>query len=147
MAKIAKRKTSKSKTKRIKNKKYFYCIGRRKSAVATVRLYRGKGDSFINKKNINDIYVSKTDINDILKPFETTETEGKYYFTAIVKGGGKYGQLDAVKLALSRALEKVDSSFRKPLKEAKFLRVDSRLKERKKIGLKKARKKEQYSKR
>ena len=139
----------KIKEKKVKNKskKYYYGIGRRKSTVATVRLYNGKGDNLINKKRIKDIYHSKTDTNNILKPLTVTETEKKYFFTSKVSGGGKYGQLDAIKLALARAIEKADNSFRKPLKEKGLLRVDSRLKERKKPGLKKARKKEQYSKR
>ncbi len=145
--KSQKKRDSKSKKKSVKSKKYFYSIGRRKSAIATVRLYEGKGESMINNKSIKDLYKSKTDINDLLQPFKVTETESRFYFTAKVKGGGKFGQLDAVKLAISRTLEKFDESFRKSLKEAKLLRVDSRLKERKKPGLKKARKKEQYSKR
>jgi len=145
--KTRKKRIYKKREKKSSSNTYYYGKGRRKSAVATIRLYIGKGQSLLNKKNIDDIYTSQTDRNDVFKPFKVTETEGGYYFTAVAKGGGKYGQLDALKLALARALVKADSSFRKPLKEAKLLRVDSRLKERKKPGLKKARKKEQYSKR
>ena len=127
--------------------KYFYAIGRRKTSVATLRLFAGKGNELINNKEVKQVYNSPRHLEKLYLPFKKTETEGKYYFHARAKGGGINGQLDAIVLALSRGLVKVDDSFRKPLKIAKLLTCDSRVKERKKPGLKKARKKEQYSKR
>jgi len=148
MAKTNKKKKKKTgKKKKVTKKKYYYAIGRRKSSVATIRLFEGKSNNKINGKKLEDVYSSKKDFKNIIKPFEITDSEDSFYFTAKVIGGGVQGQLDAIQLALARALEKADSSYRKPLKEEKLLRVDSRRKERKKPGLKKARKKEQYSKR
>lgn len=147
--KVSKSKVSTEKSRSLKKtvKKYSYAIGRRKTSVASVRLFKGKGESLINGKKIDKIYNSLKDKKVLNQPFKTTKTKGDYYFTAKTKGGGKSGQLDALKLALSRALIKDDESFRAPLKKAKFLRVDARVKERKKPGFKKARKKEQFSKR
>jgi len=137
----------KSKSSRKTIKKYSYAIGRRKTSVASIRLFKGKGEALINGKKISQIYNSLKDEKILNQPFKVTETEGNYYFTAKTSGGGKSGQLGALKLAISRALVKVDKSFRMPLKQAKFLMVDARVKERKKPGFKKARKKEQFSKR
>lgn len=127
--------------------KYLYAIGRRKSSVATLRLFEGKGECLINGKKAGQIYRSSSETKRLYSPLEILEVEGKYHFSAKVTGGGKSSQLGAIKLALARALEKVDESFRNKLKKAKLLSCDSRRKERKKPGLKKARKKEQYSKR
>lgn len=135
------------KSRRKTVKKYFYAIGRRKSSVVTVRLFEGKGEDLINGKKVKVIYGSPSETKRLYLPFEITETKGKYHFNVKVSGGGKSGQLGAIKLAMARALEKADKNFRKPLKKAKLLTRDSRIKERKKPGLKKARKKEQYSKR
>jgi small subunit ribosomal protein S9 len=128
-------------------KKYFYAKGRRKNAIATVRLYEGKGENTIDGKEIKKIYGSKTELKRLYLPFEVTDTVNKFYFSAHAIGGGKSGQLDALKLAISRSLLKVDKNFRKPLKKEKLLTRDPRMVERKKPGFKKARKKEQYSKR
>jgi small subunit ribosomal protein S9 len=135
------------KQKSKKTKRYFYAKGRRKSSVAMVRLFKGKGENQINGKKVEEIYNSAQDKRVLNLPFNITETIGQYHFIVRVKGGGRSGQKGAIKLALARALEKVDSSFRGPLKKAGLLTRDSRIKERKKPGLKKARKKEQYSKR
>lgn len=126
---------------------YIYARGRRKSAVAMLRLFKGKGKDMINEKKINEIYSSPGELKILYRPFEVTDTKGKFYFSAKVSGGGKSGQLDAIKLAISRALVNTDESYKELLKEEKLLTCDSRIKERKKPGLKKARKKEQFSKR
>lgn len=146
--KTTKKTTRVSKSKKtVAKKKYHYAYGRRKSAVATIRVYKGKGQDIINDKKIKEVYSSPRSLKDIYRPFDITETKDKYYFSVIVKGGGKRGQLEAIQLALSRALVKIDSEFKKELKKESFLTVDSRLKERKKPGLRKARKKQQFSKR
>ena len=128
-------------------KKYIYARGRRKTSVATLRLFKGKGEDLINGKKVKQVYITSYDLKHLYLPFEVTETQGKYYFVAKSKGGGRSGQRDAIKLALARTLLQVDQNFRKPLKGVKLLTRDPRAKERKKPGLKKARKKEQYSKR
>ena len=123
-------------------KKYYYSFGRRKGSIASVRIYEGKGDSTINSVDIKEAQKTDRNIIKIFEPFKVTDTDGKFYFTIKVKGGGKSSQIDAIKLAISRALLRYDSSFRKELKNRKLLRVDGRVKERKKPGLKKARKQE-----
>jgi small subunit ribosomal protein S9 len=138
--------SSKKKTVKKSSKKYSYALGRRKSAVVTIRLFEGKGENLMNGKKIEDLCVSLIDQKELYSPLEVVEGRD-YFFTAKAKGGGKSSQLDALKLALARALEKSDNSLRKALKSAGFLSVDDRVKERKKPGLKKARKREQYSKR
>lgn len=129
------------------NKKYVYALGRRKTAFASARLYEGKGENLIDGKKAEEVYSRRSELRSLQMPFEITETLGKYFFTVRTKGGGKSGQLAAIQLALARALEKADQSYRKPLKKVKLLTRDARMKERKKPGLKKARKREQYSKR
>jgi len=138
---------AKAKSKKDIKERYYYAIGRRKSAVATVRLYEGSEESLINSKKVDLIYTRPFHKKRLSSPFEYTDTEGKYYFHAKTSGGGIEGQLDAIVLALSRALVESDASLRKLLKKGNLLTRDSRAKERKKPGLKKARKKEQYSKR
>lgn len=154
VAKTKRKKTTRKKTttkkkvvKKRTTSKYLYAKGRRKSAIATVRLLKGKGDDIINEKKLKEIYPSLRDQRDIYSPFEVTDNVGKFYMTVKVKGGGKRGQLEAIQLAISRALLVGDPEYRKELKKHSLLTVDSRVKERKKPGLKKARKKEQYSKR
>lgn len=130
-------------------KNYFYAIGRRKSSIATIRLFKGKGeDIWVNKETpIKERYLSEREQTYLYKPFLLTDTNGKFHFHTKTTGGGKSGQLGAIRLAISRALLKVDDSFRSPLKKAGMLVRDPREKERKKPGLRKARKQEQYSKR
>lgn len=135
------------KTVKTASKKYSYAFGRRKTSIATVRLFEGKGDSLINGRKVSDVYKVKSYIKKLYRPLEVTEKLTGFYFEAKAKGGGASGQIDATTLALSRALVKFDKSFRPSLKKAKLLSVDSRIVERKKAGFKKARKKQQYSKR
>jgi small subunit ribosomal protein S9 len=126
---------------------YTYAIGRRKTAVATVRLFQGEGESTINGKALKVIYQVPAQIKKLNLPFLLTNTANQYYFTAQTKGGGISGQLDAIVLAITRALVKKDEATKPTLKKANLLSRDDRMVERKKTGLRKARKKPQFSKR
>ena len=129
-------------------KKYAYGLGRRKSATATARLYKGKGDIKINDKPALE-YLSgnKTYLAEITDPLAITEKQKNYDITILVKGGGLAGQVDAIKLAISKALTAEAPDLRPILKKAGFTSRDPREKERKKYGLRSARRKEQFSKR
>lgn len=128
--------------------KYIYAIGRRKTSSVTLRLFQKSGKNIINGKNLEEVYVNDYEVSKILSPFETINLDSqKFYFTVVAKGGGKYSQMDAVILALSRALTKLNSDNKKTLKDKGLLTRDPRMVERKKTGLRKARKAEQYSKR
>lgn len=126
--------------------KYIFAVGRRKTASATIRLYHGSGENTLNDKKLEEVY-SNDLVKQMSEPLEVTENSGKFYFTLKTRGGGKMGQVDAIRLALSRALVKVDESFKPALKKKGFLTRDDRMVERKKAGLRKARKAPQYSKR
>jgi small subunit ribosomal protein S9 len=128
-------------------KKQFAATGRRKSSVARVRLIPGKGDITVNKKSLDDYFGSEIQKRELRRPFEVTATEGKYDVIATVKGGGFTGQAGALRHGVSRALIETDEELRPALKAAGFLTRDPRMKERKKYGLKKARKASQFSKR
>lgn len=127
--------------------KYKYAKGRRKNAVATVRLFEGKGESMVNDKPVKELYALPRYQQILDKPFELINKKGQYYFTAKVAGGGVTGQLGAIVHGISRALVEEDADFRSALKKEGLLRRDDRKKERKKTGLRKARKAPQYSKR
>ncbi len=127
--------------------KYDFTIGRRKSAIATFRLYKNEGESLVNDRPIEKYFVEQKDVFHLQEPFVITKTLGKYHFTAKVTGGGKASQAGAIRLALARALAKEDEEFKKLLKKAGMLTRDDREKERKKTGLVKARKAPQFSKR
>jgi small subunit ribosomal protein S9 len=115
--------------------KYIYAVGRRRSSVATVKLFTGKDASQVNGQPVNQYFPTSLDQLHYQKPFVTTETLDKYYFQAKVVGGGKNGQLGALVLALARALKSVDEDAFKPqLRAAGLLTVDSRVKERRKVG-------------
>lgn len=127
---------------------YTYAIGRRKAAVATVKLFAGKGESTINSISIEKYFPSKTAKIAYDRPFLITETTSKYYFQAKITGGGKAGQVEALQLALARALIKIDESFKPILKPSGLLTVDSRVKERRMVGTGgKSRRKKQSPKR
>jgi small subunit ribosomal protein S9 len=114
---------------------YTYAIGRRKSAVATIKLYKGKGDSTINQIAVSHYFSQPSALVNYSKPFVVTDTQNKYYFQARISGGGKEGQLDALVLAISRALKIVDEINYKPLlRTAGLLTVDSRVRERRMVG-------------
>lgn len=125
------------------NKAYTFAVGRRKTASARVRLFKGAGENSIN--NSNEIEL----IEKILNPFKLTNTLGKYYFTAKVAGGGKEGQAEAVVLGISRALAKVDpEKYRSILKKNNLLTRDSRSRLRRMVGTGgKARRRKQSPKR
>ena len=127
---------------------YIYGLGRRKSATARVRLYEGKGEITINDKPALE-YLSgnKTYLAEITDPLALAEKQNSYNVSIRVAGGGLAGQVDAIKLALSKALTTEMAELRPVLKKAGFLKRDPREKERKKYGLRSARKKEQFSKR
>ncbi len=128
-------------------KPYFYGTGRRKSSVARVRLFPGSGNITINGQDIDKYFGLETLKLIINQPFDVTDTRGKFDIVANVKGGGFSGQAGAIRHGLSRALLLADDSFRAPLKKAGFLTRDPRMKERKKYGLKAARRASQFSKR
>jgi small subunit ribosomal protein S9 len=128
--------------------KYFYGLGRRKSATARARLYAGKGSLTINDKPAAD-YLSgnKAMLAEVTDPLALVNKQKEFDVTVKVQGGGLAGQVDAIKLAIAKALTVGHSDLRSTLKKADLLSRDSREKERKKYGLRSARKREQYSKR
>ena len=127
---------------------YFYGTGRRKKAVACVRVYPGKGQITINDKEMNEYFKMETLKLIVRQPLIATGTEGRFDIICKVVGGGLTGQAGAVRHGLARALVQADEeAFKATLKKAGFLTRDSRMKERKKYGLKKARKASQFSKR
>ena len=121
--------------------------GRRKNSVARVRLVPGTGKITMNGKDVRDYLPYENLITDLSQPFGITETTGSYDVLVNVNGGGFSGQAGATRHGIARALLTVDPDFRGPLKKAGMLTRDPRMKERKKYGLKKARKAPQYSKR
>ena len=129
------------------SKPYFYGTGRRKKSVARVRIVPGTGVITVNKKDIDEYFGLETLKLIINQPFETTGTAGKFDIIANVNGGGLSGQAGAIRHGLSRALVQADESLKPALKAAGFLTRDPRMKERKKYGLKAARRAPQFSKR
>ena len=128
-------------------KPYFYGTGRRKKSVARVRIYPGSGMITINGRDIDDYFGLDTLKLIINQPFGVTGTDAKFDIVANVKGGGMSGQAGAIRHGLARALLTVDENYRSALKKAGFLTRDPRMKERKKYGLKAARRAPQFSKR
>lgn len=127
---------------------YFYGLGRRKSATARVRLYKGKGTITINEKPAAEyLDGNKTLLAEITDPLALVNKQKDFDITVRVQGGGIAGQVDAIKLAIAKALTTAHSDLRSTLKKAELLKRDSREKERKKYGLRSARKREQFSKR
>ena len=126
---------------------HFYGSGRRKKAIARVYLYPGGGQVTVNGKQLEQYFGRKSLSVVVNQPLEITGTAGRFDVWARVKGGGTTGQAGAVKLGIARALIQADPNLRKPLKDAGFLTRDPRMKERRKYGLKKARRAPQFSKR
>ena len=126
---------------------YYYGTGRRKSSVARVYLKPGNGTITINQKYIYAYFGTEILKMIVRQPFAVTETEGKFDVMVNVQGGGYTGQAGAIRHGISRALLEVDDEMRSPLKRAGFLTRDPRMKERKKYGLKAARRAPQFSKR
>ena len=130
------------------NKKVvYYGTGRRKSSIARVRLVEGNGKITVNGKSIDEFFGAETLKVIVKQPLTVTNTLEKYDVIATVNGGGFSGQAGAIRLGVARALNEANAEFRPTLKSNGFLTRDSRAKERKKYGLKKARKAPQFSKR
>ena len=125
----------------------FYGTGRRKKSIARVYLVPGKGDITINKRSIDKYFGLETLKVIVRQPLTATETADKYDVIVNVKGGGYTGQAGAIRHGIARALLQVDNEFRSTLKKAGYLTRDPRMKERKKYGLKAARRAPQFSKR
>ena len=134
-------------TKYASSKPYFYGTGRRKKSVARVRILPGTGAVTINKRDIDDYFGLETLKFIINQPFGITGTTGRFDIVASVVGGGYSGQAGAIRHGVSRALLQADESYRPLLKKAGLLTRDPRMKERKKYGLKAARRASQFSKR
>ena len=128
-------------------KPYFYGTGRRKKSVARVRVYPGTGMITINGRSIDDYFGLETLKLIVNQPFEVTDTIGKFDIVANVRGGGISGQAGAIRHGAARALLLADDAFKPLLKKAGLLTRDPRMKERKKDGLKGARRAPQFSKR
>jgi len=128
---------------------YFYALGRRKSATARVRLTNKKGGFTINEKPATEYFDgSKYLLNDLMQAFNALELDPeKYTVTVKVSGGGHASQVDAIRLGIAKALTEINEDFRGTLRRAELLGRDPREKERKKFGLKGARKKRQFTKR
>ena len=134
--------------KKSTSKVYYYGTGRRKNAVACVRLVPGSGKITINGKDIDEYFGLETLKLIVRQPLESTETTGKFDIIAKAVGGGISGQAGAIRHGIARALVEADEeAYKATLKTAGFLTRDARMKERKKPGLKKARKASQFSKR
>ena len=131
----------------MEKKSYYHGTGRRKEAVAQVRLLPGNGVITINGVPYDELFVRLEHRRTIISPLMVTETAGKYNAVAKVVGGGVTGQSDAVAHGIARALVRASESFRPALRKHGLLTRDSRVKERKKVGLKRARKAPQYTKR
>jgi small subunit ribosomal protein S9 len=130
------------------DKQYYEGIGRRKQSSARVRIMSGSGTFTVNEKDIDAYFTRLGDTEAILKAFKiANQSEESYDVSVLVNGGGVTGQRDAVKLGLSRALVKMDEELRTPLRHSGYLTRDPRVKERKKPGLKRARKAPTYTKR
>lgn len=120
----------------MKKADYIYAIGRRRSSAARVRLHKGKGENMVNDKPFEKYFKGQVAKNLIAKPFGVTETSEKYYFTARILGGGMNGQLEALILAVSRALVKVSpEKFRPLLRKLNLLSRDSRVRQRRMVGM------------
>lgn len=128
---------------------YIYAVGRRRSASARIRLFKGKGQSLVNDKPIGEYFPGEVNKDHYTEPFKLTDTLGKYYVTVKVVGGGKRGQLGATVHGIARSLAKLnEEKLRLPLKRAGLLTRDPRVRERRKVGTGgKARRKKQSPKR
>jgi small subunit ribosomal protein S9 len=127
---------------------FFYGTGRRKTSIARVRLLSGEGEVVVNGRSLEEHFGNAVSLADIMLPFRVTGTEGRYNAMIKVEGGGYHGQAGAIRHGIARALLQSDpEGSRSPLRQAGLLTRDPRMKERKKYGLKRARKAPQYTKR
>ncbi|MDG2354282.1 MAG: 30S ribosomal protein S9 [Gammaproteobacteria bacterium] len=125
----------------------FYATGRRKTSVARVYMTKGKGVFTVNKRPMSEYFGRETSSMIINQPLDTIEMRDKFDFNIMVSGGGDTGQAGAIRLGVTRALMEYDNDLRPELRKAGFVTRDARIVERKKVGHKKARKSEQFSKR
>ncbi|WP_428087868.1 30S ribosomal protein S9 [Candidatus Thioglobus sp.] len=125
----------------------FYATGRRKTSVARVYMKKGKGVFTVNKRPMDEYFGRETSSMIINQPLDTVEMRDKFDFNITVKGGGDTGQAGAIRLGITRALMEYNEDLRPDLRKAGFVTRDARVVERKKVGRKKARKSEQFSKR
>ena len=125
----------------------FSAVGRRKKAVARVRLIPGEGNITVNKRSLDEYFGLETLKTVVRQPLTLTETAGRFDVVVSVRGGGYTGQAGAIRHGIARALVKADEELKPAIKKAGYLTRDPRMKERKKYGLKKARKAPQFSKR
>lgn len=131
-----------------KSNEYFYGLGRRKSATARARMMGGKGSINVNGLTAEEYFDgNKTLVAELTDPLALIGKQKEFDITILVNGGGMSGQVDACKLAIAKAISEMDESLRSTLKKADLLKRDPREKERKKYGLRSARKREQFSKR
>ncbi len=127
---------------------FFYGTGRRKTSIARVRLLSGEGSIVVNGRSLEEHFGNAIDLTELTMPFKVTNTEGRYNASIKVEGGGHHGQAGAIRHGIARALLQSDpDGTRVPLRQAGLLSRDPRMKERKKYGLKRARKAPQYTKR
>jgi|SRR3990167_2736609 len=127
--------------------KYYEAVGRRKTSTARVRIYNAKGDFTVNSKPISQYFPLPKHQKIALEPLEAIREKSHFSLSALIKGGGVASQSEALRHGISRALLEYDPEYRKKLKKLGFLKRDPRAKERRKFGLKKARKAPQWSKR
>ena len=133
---------------RVSTAAFYQGTGRRKTSVARVRLIAGEGEVVVNGRTLEEHFGNAVNLGEILMPFRVTGTEGRYNAMIKVEGGGTQGQAGAIRHGIARALLESDpEGARVPLRQAGFLTRDPRMKERKKYGLKRARKAPQYTKR
>ena len=125
----------------------YYSTGRRKSSAARVYITAGTGEITVNARPLDKYFGRQTSRMIVRQPLDTVEMNDKFDITVFVKGGGNGGQAGAIRLGISRALIKYDEELRKPLRRAGYVTRDAREVERKKVGLHKARKRPQFSKR
>jgi small subunit ribosomal protein S9 len=127
---------------------YFYALGRRKAATARVRVKGGKGTIVVNGKPAEEYFAASANLlNELNKPFAALEQENKFDITVHVDGGGHVGQVEAIRLGIAKAMVLMNEELKSTLKRANLLSRDSRERERKKFGLKGARKQRQFTKR
>jgi len=126
---------------------YYYGLGRRKNAVARVRLYPGNGAVVVNGKPLDGVITRASSRQELLRPLAVTDTLGKFNVQVKVQGGGIEGWTGAIRFGIARALVASDDTHRRTLRQHELLTRDARVKERKKPGLKRARKAQQYTKR
>lgn len=130
------------------DEQYYYGVGRRKESVVTARIYsKGTAGVTINDKPLNEYFIHEEQEKRVLQPLELLDKNDQYRITLLIRGGGLSGQADAARLAIANALVEMSEELRPTLKRAGFIKRDSRIKERKKYGLKRARKAPQFTKR